>query len=114
MLLGGLSHTDSSHSVNGWPGLAQLGGGVGYLFGKKSISLGDQELLILITPVRLRGAGNRKSEATYAGRGHNQMPSEHNSPESDPPLAAPSQAPEVPPSPVPPQPLVPESQPPQP
>ncbi len=66
-LLAGLLDREESKSITGIPGLATLPG-VGYAFGVRNNSLQDTELLILITPRRVR-MPRRDTRTIYAGRG---------------------------------------------
>ena len=63
----GLLNRQETKTLTGIPGLAQIPG-VGYFFGLHSDSFTDDELLILITPRRLRTPVH-DSRAIYAGRG---------------------------------------------
>jgi hypothetical protein len=63
----GLLDREETKSLRGVPGLARIPR-AGYLFGARSNSFTDDELLILITPRVLRGM-NRESRSIYAGRG---------------------------------------------
>ena len=66
-LISGLLNQQETKSITGIPGLAPLPV-VGYAFGKRDNSLTDDELLILITPRRVR-VPSRISKTIYAGRG---------------------------------------------
>jgi len=66
-VLAGLLDREETKSITGIPGLATLPG-VGYAFGVRNNTLEDTELLILITPRRVRVA-KRESHTIYAGRG---------------------------------------------
>ena len=66
-VLAGLLDREETKSITGIPGLATLPG-VGYAFGVRNNTLEDTELLILITPRRVRVA-KRESRTIYAGRG---------------------------------------------
>ena len=66
-LLGGLTDTEETRAITGLPGFAEIPG-VGYAFGQRSNSLQDTELLILITPRRLRAA-DHLTRTIFAGRG---------------------------------------------
>jgi Flp pilus assembly secretin CpaC len=48
------------------PGFANLPGGAGYLFGQRNTTAQDTELLILITPHKLR-LRDRVSRSIYVG-----------------------------------------------
>jgi hypothetical protein len=66
-LLVGLLNQDETKTLSGIPGLAPLPG-VGYLFGTRSNSFSDDELLFLITPRRVRSPFH-ESKSIYAGVG---------------------------------------------
>ena len=66
-LIGGLLDNEETRSLVGLPGFANLPG-LGYAFGKRSNSLKNTELLILVTPRRLRDP-IRNARTIYAGRG---------------------------------------------
>jgi hypothetical protein len=66
-ILGGLLEKQETKSITGLPGFAQIPK-VGYLFGSHADSDSDTELLILVTPRRVR-LPYRQSEILYAGRG---------------------------------------------
>jgi len=66
-LLAGLLDDEETKSINGVYGLASLPG-IGYLFGTRNNTLQDTELLVLITPRRVREP-NRVSRTVYAGMG---------------------------------------------
>jgi general secretion pathway protein D len=66
-ILAGLLDRQETKSITGIPGLAKLPG-VGYAFGVHNNTLQDTELLILITPRRIR-LPRRESRTIYAGRG---------------------------------------------
>ena len=66
-LLGGLTDREETRAITGLPGFATLPV-VGYAFGTRSTSLMDTELVILITPRRLRGPG-QTGRSVYVGRG---------------------------------------------
>jgi len=67
-LIGGLLDNEETRSITGLPGFAQLPGAAGYAFSKHSRTLQDTELLILITPHRMR-LPPRSSRTILAGRG---------------------------------------------
>jgi general secretion pathway protein D len=67
-LIGGITDREETKSITGLPGFAELPAGIGYAFGGRSNTLQDSELLILVTPRRLRSP-DHKSEAIFAGRG---------------------------------------------
>jgi len=66
-IVGGMLDDEETKTITGIPGLAPLPT-VGYLFGSRSNSFTNNELLILITPRRVR-LPLRQSETIYAGRG---------------------------------------------
>jgi hypothetical protein len=66
-LLGGLTDREETRAITGLPGFANLPV-VGYAFGNRSNSLRNTELVILITPHRLRSP-SRTARSFYAGRG---------------------------------------------
>jgi len=66
-LIGGLTDREETRAITGLPGFAELPG-VGYAFGGRSKSLRDTELMILITPHRLRSP-QRQTGTIFAGHG---------------------------------------------
>jgi len=66
-VVAGLLDNEETKSLNGIPGLANLPG-VGYAFGRRSTSLNDTELLIVVTPRRMSDRV-RTSVPRFAGRG---------------------------------------------
>jgi len=66
-LIGGLTDREETRSITGLPGFAEIPG-AGYAFGAKNNSLQDTELLILVTPRRLRFA-EHPTRTIFAGRG---------------------------------------------
>ena len=66
-LIGGLTDREETRSITGLPGFAELPG-VGYAFGGRTNSLSDTELMILITPHRLRSP-QHQTETIFAGHG---------------------------------------------
>jgi tetratricopeptide (TPR) repeat protein len=66
-LIGGLTDVEETRSITGLPGFAEIPG-AGYAFGVKNNSLQDTELLILVTPRRLRLKDNL-TRTIFAGRG---------------------------------------------
>jgi len=66
-LIGGLTDMEETHSITGLPGFAEIPV-VGYLFGARNNSLQDTELLILITPRKVRLA-DHLTRTIFAGRG---------------------------------------------
>ena len=67
-LIGGLLDTEETRTITGLPGFAQIPGPAGYAFSQHSRTLQDTELLILVTPRRLR-MPPRSSRTILAGRG---------------------------------------------
>lgn len=66
-IIGGLLDNQETRTLTGLPGFANLPGGLGYAFGQRNTTAEDTEMLILITPRRLR-VTDRTSRAIYAGR----------------------------------------------
>lgn len=66
-LIGGLTDTEETRSITGLPGFAEIPV-AGYLFGSRNNSLQDTELLIVITPRRVRLA-DHLTRTIFAGRG---------------------------------------------
>ena len=66
-LIGGLTDAEETHSITGLPGFAELPV-AGYAFGGRHNSLQDTELLILVTPRKLRLA-DHLTRTIFAGRG---------------------------------------------
>jgi len=66
-LIGGLTDVEETRSITGLPGFAEIPG-AGYAFGVKNNSLQDTELLILVTPRRLRRV-DHLTRTIFAGRG---------------------------------------------
>jgi Flp pilus assembly secretin CpaC len=66
-LLGGLLDNEETKSITGLPGFAKLPG-VGYAFGRHDDSHTGRELLILVTPRKLRFS-SRETKSIYAGKG---------------------------------------------
>ncbi len=66
-LIGGLTDTEETRSITGLPGFAETPI-AGYLFGGRQHSLQDTELLILVTPRKLRLV-DRLTRTIFAGRG---------------------------------------------
>jgi len=65
-LIGGFTDTEATRTLSGLPGLANLPG-LGYGFGMRNNSLQDTELLILVTPRRLRLV-DHLTRTIFAGR----------------------------------------------
>jgi hypothetical protein len=66
-LIGGLTDTEETRSITGLPGFAEIPA-VGYLFGSRNNSLQDTELLIVVTPRKMRTA-DHLTRTIFAGRG---------------------------------------------
>jgi hypothetical protein len=66
-LIGGLTDAEETHSITGLPGFAEIPA-AGYAFGRRNNSLQDTELLILVTPRKLRLA-DHLTRSIFAGRG---------------------------------------------
>jgi len=66
-LIGGLTDKEETRSITGLPGFAEIPA-AGYFFGRRNNSLQDTELLIVVTPRRVRLV-DRLTKAIYAGRG---------------------------------------------
>jgi hypothetical protein len=66
-LIGGLTDTEETRSITGLPGFAEIPV-AGYFFGGRKNSLQDTELLILVTPRKLRLA-DHLTRTIFAGRG---------------------------------------------
>ena len=66
-MIGGLTDAEETRSITGLPGFAELPI-VGYAFGGRRNSLQDTELLILVTPRKLRLA-DHLTRTIFAGRG---------------------------------------------
>jgi type II secretory pathway component GspD/PulD (secretin) len=66
-LIGGLTDVEQTHSITGLPGFANIPA-AGYAFGGRKNSFQDTELLILVTPRKLRLA-DHLTRTIFAGRG---------------------------------------------
>jgi Flp pilus assembly secretin CpaC len=66
-LIGGLTDVEQTRSITGLPGFANIPA-VGYAFGGRTNSFRDTELLILVTPRKLRLA-DHLTRTIFAGRG---------------------------------------------
>jgi len=66
-IISGLLNNQETRTLTGLPGLANLPGGVGYAFGQRNTTAQDTEMLILVTPHKLR-LRDRISRAVNAGR----------------------------------------------
>ena len=87
-LISGVLSDNETKSITGIPGLARLPG-IGYAFGTRSNSFSDDELLILVTPRRVRSPFH-ESKTIYAGTGE---PSGHQGAASTPAGPRPEQEP---------------------
>jgi type II secretory pathway component GspD/PulD (secretin) len=101
----GFLDREESKALTGFPGLAEIPG-AGYLFGSHNNSFTDDQLLILITPRRMRSP-NHDSRNIYAGRGDpaGRGATSTAAPAAPPPVAEPEPRPApgtVPPAPAPP------------
>jgi type II secretory pathway component GspD/PulD (secretin) len=105
-LLTGLLNQQVTNTITGIPGLAPLPV-VGYFFGGRDKTYADTELLVLITPRRVRQPV-RESKTIYAGRGDatGRGSTGVSAPFAPPPTPAPEPAPAPEPTPAPAQPPV--------
>jgi hypothetical protein len=67
-LIGGLLDVEQTRTITGLPGFAQIPGPGSYAFSQHNNTLQDTELLILVTPRKLR-LPPRSSRTIFAGRG---------------------------------------------
>jgi general secretion pathway protein D len=67
-LIGGLLDVEQTRTITGLPGFAEIPGAAGYAFSQHNNTLQDTELLILVTPRKLR-LPPRSSRTIFAGRG---------------------------------------------
>ena len=67
-LIGGLLDVEQTRAITGLPGFAEIPGAAGYAFSQHNNSLQDTELLILVTPRKLR-LPPRSARTIFAGRG---------------------------------------------
>lgn len=65
-IIGGLLDNEESRTLTGLPGFANIPGPAGYLFGQKNTTAQDTEMVILITPHKLR-LTDRVSRSIYVG-----------------------------------------------
>jgi len=65
-IIGGLLDNEETRTLAGLPGFANIPGPAGYLFGQKSTTAQDTEMVILITPHKLR-LTDRVSRSIYVG-----------------------------------------------
>ena len=111
-IITGLLDNEETRTITGLPGFAQIPG-AGYAFGTHNNSFTNSELLILITPRRVR-LPSRESHDIYAGRGD---ATGRGSSGANAPLAPPPEPPQPAPEPAQPageQPATPPGQPPAP
>ena len=66
-IIAGLLDNQETRTLTGLPGFANLPGGLGYLFGQRNATAQDTEMLIVITPHKLR-LKDRVARSIYAGR----------------------------------------------
>jgi tetratricopeptide (TPR) repeat protein len=69
-IIGGLLDNDETRTLTGLPGFANLPSPAGYFFGQRNTTGQDSELVILITPHKLR-LRDRVSRSIYVGRDTN-------------------------------------------
>jgi hypothetical protein len=98
-IIGGLLDNQETRTLTGLPGFANLPGGVGYLFGQRNNTVQDTEMLIVVTPHKLR-LKDRVSRSIYVGRDN----SGGRAPGGPPPPPLPAPAPPPPQQPPQPQP----------
>jgi type II secretory pathway component GspD/PulD (secretin) len=65
-IIGGLLDNEESRTLTGLPGFANLPGAAGYFFGQRNTTAHDTEMVILITPHKLR-LQDRVSRSIYVG-----------------------------------------------
>jgi general secretion pathway protein D len=65
-IIGGLLDNEESRTLTGLPGFANIPGPAGYLFGQKNNTAQDTEMIIMITPHKLR-LTDRVSRSIYVG-----------------------------------------------
>jgi tetratricopeptide (TPR) repeat protein len=66
-IIAGLLDNQETRTLTGLPGFANLPGGIGYLFGQRNTTGKDTEMLIMITPHKLR-LEDRVSHPFFVGR----------------------------------------------
>jgi Flp pilus assembly secretin CpaC len=81
-VIAGLLDQEETNSLSGIPGFANLPG-LGYAFGTKNTSATDNELLIMVTPRRMKDR-IRDARAKYIGRNPAALPSEAPTPAPEP------------------------------
>jgi Flp pilus assembly secretin CpaC len=65
-IIGGLLDNEETRTLTGLPGFAHLPGAAGYFFGQRTTTAQDTEMVILITPHKLR-LSDRVSRSIYVG-----------------------------------------------
>jgi len=65
-IIGGLLDNEETRTLTGLPGFANLPGAAGYFFGQRNTTAQDTEMVILITPHKLR-LQDRVSRSIYVG-----------------------------------------------
>jgi tetratricopeptide (TPR) repeat protein len=65
-IIGGLLDNEETRTLTGLPGFANLPGAAGYFFGQRNTTARDTEMVILITPHKLR-LQDRVSRSIYVG-----------------------------------------------
>ncbi len=65
-IIGGLLDNEETRTLTGLPGFANLPGAAGYFFGQRNTTARDAEMVILITPHKLR-LQDRVSRSIYVG-----------------------------------------------
>jgi Flp pilus assembly secretin CpaC len=65
-IIGGLLDNEETRTITGLPGFANLPGAAGYFFGQRNTTAQDTEMVILITPHKLR-LQDRVSRSIYVG-----------------------------------------------
>ena len=67
-LIGGLADREETRAITGLPGFAEIPAPLGYAFSGRDTTLKDTELMIIVTPRRLRDA-QHQTRSIFAGRG---------------------------------------------
>src|SRR5262249_38246640 len=80
--IAGLLDKEETHSLSGIPGVSQIPG-LGYAFGNKNTASTDNELLIMVTPRRMKDR-IRDARARYVGRNPTGFAGEAPAPEPEP------------------------------
>ncbi len=94
-ILGGLTDREETKSITGLPGFAEIPGPPGYAFGDHNDTFQDTELLIVLTPHRMR-TPKHDTKLIYAGRGEPGGPSGGGGRQFTPPPAAETPQPQQP------------------